>query len=59
MASAYLLVLAALERAEAAPVAALRETSVVMGAAFSKDRSAPRIAGSLLVVLGVAAIALG
>ena len=33
MVAAYLLVLAALERAEAAPVAALRETSVVMAAA--------------------------
>ena len=33
MVTAYLLVLAALERAEAAPVAALRETSVVMAAA--------------------------
>ena len=33
MTAAYLLVLAALERAEAAPVAALRETSVVMAAA--------------------------
>jgi uncharacterized membrane protein len=59
MASAYLLVLAALERAEAAPVAALRETSVVMAAAFSRDRSTTRVAGSVLVVLGVAAIALG
>jgi uncharacterized membrane protein len=59
MASAYLLVLAALERAEAAPVAALRETSVVMAAAFSRQRSATRLGGSVLVVLGIAAVALG
>jgi drug/metabolite transporter (DMT)-like permease len=59
MSSAYLLVLVALERAEAAPVAALRETSVVMAAAFSAQRSATRLAGSVLVVLGVAAVALG
>ena len=59
MASAYLLVLAALEKAEAAPVAALRETSVVMAAAFSKQRSATRVLGSVIVVLGIAAVALG
>ena len=44
MVTAYLLVLAALERAEAAPVAALRETSVVMaaaGAALARQREGP------------------
>ena len=55
MVAAYLLVLAALERAEAAPVAALRETSVVMaaaGAAIAGRESVParRIAGAVLVV---------
>ena len=64
MVTAYLLVLAALERAEAAPVAALRETSVVMAAAgaaiIGRERvPARRIAGAVLVVAGVAAIALG
>jgi drug/metabolite transporter (DMT)-like permease len=63
MVAAYLLVLAALERAEAAPVAALRETSVVMaagGAAIAgRERVPPaRIAGAVLVVAGIAAIAL-
>jgi drug/metabolite transporter (DMT)-like permease len=63
MVAAYVLVLAALERAEAAPVAALRETSVVMaaaGAAIAGRERVParRIAGATLVVLGVAAIAL-
>jgi uncharacterized membrane protein len=57
-------VLAALERAEAAPVAALRETSVVMaagGAALAGRERVPaaRIVGATLVVLGIAAIALG
>jgi uncharacterized membrane protein len=59
MASAYLLVLAALERSEAAPVAALRETSVVMAAAFSAQRSPTRLIGSVIVVAGIAAVALG
>ena len=64
MVAAYLLVLEALERAEAAPVAALRETSVVMatlGAALlGRERvPKPRIAGAILVVAGVAAVALG
>jgi uncharacterized membrane protein len=59
MASAYLLVLAALERAEAAPVAALRETSVVMAAALSRERSPTRLIGSIIVVAGIAAVALG
>jgi drug/metabolite transporter (DMT)-like permease len=64
MVIAYVLVLEALERAEAAPVAALRETSVVMatlGAALlgREHVPKPRIAGAVLVVAGVAAIALG
>ena len=64
MVTAYVLVLEALERAEAAPVAALRETSVVMatlGAALlgREHVPKPRIAGAILVVAGVAALALG
>jgi drug/metabolite transporter (DMT)-like permease len=63
MVAAYLLVLAALERAEAAPVAALRETSVVMaaaGAAIVGHEKVParRVAGAVLVMAGVAALAL-
>ncbi len=59
---AYLLVLFALELAPAAPVAAVRESSVViatlLAAAFLGERvSAMRVAGSVLVVAGVAAIA--
>jgi drug/metabolite transporter (DMT)-like permease len=61
MVGAYVLVLAALERADAAPVAALRETSVVMAAAgaaiVGRERvPARRIAGAVLVVAGVALI---
>ena len=64
MVDAYLLVLEALERADAAPVAALRETSVVMatvGAALAGRERVPaaRVAGAVLVVAGVAALALG
>jgi drug/metabolite transporter (DMT)-like permease len=64
MTVAYLLVLAALERAEAAPVAALRETSVVMAtlaaALLGRERvPAARLAGAGAVVAGAAAIALG
>jgi drug/metabolite transporter (DMT)-like permease len=64
MVTAYLLVLAALERAEAAPVAALRETSVVMAAAgaalLGREKvQATRLLGAVLVVAGVAALALG
>jgi drug/metabolite transporter (DMT)-like permease len=60
---AYLLVLEALERAEAAPVAALRETSVVMaalaaGLAGRERVPAARLAGAAAVAVGVAAIAL-
>jgi drug/metabolite transporter (DMT)-like permease len=64
MAAAYALVLFALERAEAAPVAAIRETSVVMAtvaaAVLGRERvPASRSAGAVVVVAGVAAIALG
>ncbi len=63
MFGAYALTLAALEIAEAAPVAALRETSVVIataGAAIAAREHVPRarIAGAVIVVAGVAAIAL-
>ena len=56
---AYGLVLAALARAEAAPVAAVRETSIVIatvGAAlFLHERVGPsRLAGAVLVAVGVA-----
>jgi drug/metabolite transporter (DMT)-like permease len=61
---AYALVLLALQRAAAAPVAAVRETSVVMaaaGAALAGRARVPpgRLAGAALVVAGIAAIALG
>jgi drug/metabolite transporter (DMT)-like permease len=64
MFAAYALALAALERAEAAPVAALRETSVVMAALaavlMGRERvPARRLAGAAAVVAGAAAIALG
>jgi uncharacterized membrane protein len=64
MVAAYVLVLAALQRAEAAPVAALRETSVVMaaaGAALAGRERVPaqRMAGAVLVLAGVIAVALG
>jgi drug/metabolite transporter (DMT)-like permease len=64
MGGAYVLTLAALELAEAAPVAALRETSVVMAAlaaaALGRERAPGRaIGGAALVVAGAAAIALG
>jgi drug/metabolite transporter (DMT)-like permease len=64
MVAAYALVLFALERAEAAPVAAIRETSVVMAtvaaAVLGRERvPSSRIAGAVVVVAGVAAIALG
>jgi drug/metabolite transporter (DMT)-like permease len=64
MFGAYALALAALERAEAAPVAALRETSVVMAAVAAAVAGrgrlpAGRLAGAAAVVGGVAAIALG
>jgi drug/metabolite transporter (DMT)-like permease len=61
---AYALVLAALDRASAASVAAVRETSVVMATAFAavvlhEEVSRWRVAGSVLVVAGIAALALG
>lgn len=60
---AYALVLAALERASAASVAAVRETSVVMATAFAavvlhERVSRARIVGSVLVVGGIALLAL-
>jgi drug/metabolite transporter (DMT)-like permease len=61
--AAYALVLAALERASAASVAAVRETSVVMATAFAavvlhEQVSRSRIVGSLLVVAGIALLGL-
>ena len=63
MFGAYALTLAALEIAEAAPVAALRETSVVMAtaaAAIAAREHVPprRLAGAVIVVGGIALIAL-
>jgi drug/metabolite transporter (DMT)-like permease len=63
MFGAYAIALAALEVAEAAPVAALRETSVVMAtvaaALFARERVPPRrLVGAVAVVAGIAAIAL-
>ena len=60
---AYILVLAALERAPAAPVAAVRETSVVIATALAvpilhEKVGAARIAGAVLVVLGVFLLAI-
>jgi drug/metabolite transporter (DMT)-like permease len=64
MAAAYVLALTALQHAEAAPVAALRETSVVMATAAmalaGRERvSGARLAGAAAVMTGAAAIALG
>jgi drug/metabolite transporter (DMT)-like permease len=64
MFTAYALTLAALERAEAAPVAALRETGVVMATlaavASGRERAAARaLLGAVAVVVGVTAVALG
>lgn len=56
MAAAYILVLAALERAPAAPVAALRETGVLFAGVGGGRR---RLAGSALVAAGIAAVVLG
>jgi drug/metabolite transporter (DMT)-like permease len=63
MFAAYALALAALETAEAAPVAALRETSVVMATAVAaiaaREHVPPRrLAGAVIVVAGIALIAL-
>jgi drug/metabolite transporter (DMT)-like permease len=59
---AYLLVLAALERAPAAPVSAVRESSVViaaiLAAVFLHEEVGPRrIAGAIAVAVGVGLIA--
>jgi drug/metabolite transporter (DMT)-like permease len=61
---AFLMVLAAFRLAPAAPVAAVRETSVVIAALFAavflhEAVGVRRLAGALLVAAGVAAIALG
>jgi drug/metabolite transporter (DMT)-like permease len=61
---AYALTLAALTRAPAAPVAALRETGVLFATAFAavflhERVTATRAAGATAVVAGVALIALG
>ena len=60
---AYGLVLAALARAEAAPVAAVRETSVVIATAGAalllRERVGPgRLAGAVLVAAGIALLGL-
>ncbi len=60
---AYALVLAALQRASAASVAAVRETSVLIAAALAglilKERVGPsRLAGAALVVGGIALLSL-
>jgi drug/metabolite transporter (DMT)-like permease len=61
---AYGLVLAALRLADAAPVAAVRESSVVIAAVLAalflhEQVDARRLGGAVLVAAGVAAIALG
>jgi len=60
---AFLMVLAAFRLAPAAPVAAVRESSVVIAAILSavvlhEKVTAPRLAGAIAVAAGVAAIAL-
>ena len=55
--------LAALERAPAAPVAALRETSVVFATAFAalflgEPAGAAAVAGAAVVVAGITILAL-
>ena len=62
--TAYALVLAALERASAASLAAVRETSVVIAtlaaAVVLKEHVTPaRLTGAILVVCGVALLAAG
>jgi len=64
MFAAYSLVLAALTLAPAAPVAAVRETSVVlaaiMGGLFLSEPVGPRrLLGAVVVAVGIGAIALG
>lgn len=63
MFGAYAFVLAALDRAAAAPVAAVRETSVVLATVLAarvlhERVTAARLAGSIVVVAGVAVLAL-
>ena len=60
---AYVLVLAALERAPAAAVAAVRETSIVIATALAarvlgERVTAVRLGGAVLVVVGVALLGL-
>jgi drug/metabolite transporter (DMT)-like permease len=60
---AYVLVLAALDRASAASVAAVRETSVVIAAALAapvlRERVGPaRLTGAVLVAIGIALLGL-
>jgi multidrug transporter EmrE-like cation transporter len=64
MFGAYALTLAALARADAAPVAAVRETSIViatlLAAAFLHERvGRARLGGAAVVFAGVALVALG
>jgi drug/metabolite transporter (DMT)-like permease len=64
MVGAYLLTLAALKLAAAAPVAAVRETSVLIAvlatAALGRERITPaRVAAAAAITAGTAAIALG
>jgi len=61
--AAYALVLGALERASAASVAAVRETSVVMATVFAalvlrEPVTRGRVLGSVLVVVGIALLGL-
>ena len=61
---AYVLVLAALQLAPAAPVAAVREASVLIAVALAapvlgERVTAARLAGAALVVAGIAALGLG
>lgn len=62
--ASYLLVLAALELADAAPVAAVRETSILIATAaaaawLGEPVTKARLAGAALIVAGVSALALG
>lgn len=64
MFTAYLLVLEALRRAAAAPVSAVRESSVVIAVALAavvlREPVGPRrLAGAVLVAAGVAVVAIG
>ena len=64
MMGAYALVLAALKLAPAAPVSAVRETSVLIATLFAafatRERVGPaRLAGAAAITAGIAAIALG